>query len=141
MDIELLKQALENDDNMSIINTNIQELKENKNNVLQKIGLDRNNLKTFNKKLKDYKYIENICDLKYGHIIRWINLNKLENINLNNSALLCDIKILDNGIALVLKTFNYKHITLYFNSNLFFQKISDEEKVLLKAIDLLNKTQ
>lgn len=140
MDIELLRQALENDDNMSIINTNIQELKENKNNILQKIGLDRNNLKTFNKKLKDYKYVENISDLKYGHIIRWINLNKLENINLNNSALLCDIKILDNGIALVLKTFNHKHITLYFNSNLFFQKISDEEKILLKAIDLLNKS-
>ena len=137
MNIELLKEALENDDNISIINTNIQELKENKNNILQKIGLDRNNLKIFNKKLKDYMYVENIGDLKYGHIIRWINLNKLENINLNSSALLCDIKILDNGIALVLKTFNHKHITLYFNSNLFFQKISDEEKILLKAIDLL----
>ena len=39
MDIELLQQALENDTNLNIINTNIQEIKQKKNEVLQELGL------------------------------------------------------------------------------------------------------
>jgi len=139
MDIELLAQALENDENLSIINTNIQELKKKKNDILQQLGLKRDDLKSFNKKLKDYKYIENIKDLKYGSTLRCINLNNIEFIKLCNTSILCDIQIHDKGIALIVKTFNNRHITLYFNENLFFQKISPEEAVLLKAINYLNK--
>ena len=140
MDIELLAQALENDENMSIINTSIQQIKQAKNDILQNIGLNKNDLKQYHKKLNNYRYIENIKDLKYGSNIRWINLRNIENINLNSCALLCDIKIHDKGIALILKTFNYKYLTLYFNENLFFQKITDEEKIILKAINVLRKS-
>ena len=139
MDIELLQEALENDDNLNIINTNIQEIKQKKNEILQELGLDRNNLKSFHKKLHGYMYIDNIKDLKYGRNIRWVNLNKITNIKITNGAVLCDIKIHDKGIALILKSFNNTYITIYLNENIIFQKISDEEKILLKAVDYLNK--
>jgi hypothetical protein len=139
MDIEFLQEALENDDNLNIINTNIQEIKQKKNEILQELGLDRNNLKSFHKKLNGYMYIDNIKDLKYGRNIRWVNLNKITNIKITNGAVLCDIKIHDKGIALILKSFNNTFITLYLNENIMFQKISDEEKILLKAVDYLNK--
>ena len=139
MDIELLQEALENDDNLNIINTNIQEIKQKKNEILQELGLDRNDLKSFHKKLNGYMYIDNIKDLKYGRNIRWVNLNKITNIKITNGAVLCDIKIHDKGIALILKGFNNTYITMYLNENIIFQKISDEEKILLKAVDYLNK--
>ena len=139
MDIELLQEALENDDNLNIINTNIQEIKQKKNEILQELGLDRNDLKSFHKKLNGYMYIDNIKDLKYGRNIRWVNLNKITNIKITNGAVLCDIKIHDKGIALILKSFNNTYITMYLNENIIFQKISDEEKILLKAVDYLNK--
>jgi hypothetical protein len=139
MDIELLQEALENDDNLNIINTNIQEIKQKKNEILQELGLDRNDLKSFHKKLNGYMYIDNIKDLKYGRNIRWVNLNKITNIKITNGAVLCDIKIHDKGIALILKGFNNSYITMYLNENIIFQKISDEEKILLKAVDYLNK--
>ena len=139
MDIDLLAQALENDENMSVINTNIQELKKKKNDILQQLGLDRHDLKSYNKKLKNYRYIENIKDLKYGCTLRCINLNNIKFIKLCNSSILCDIQIYDKGIALIMKTFNNRYVTLYFNENLFFQKISAEEEVILKAINYLNK--
>ena len=139
MDIELLQEALENDDNLNIINTNIQEIKQKKNEILQELGLDRNDLKSFHKKLNGYMYIDNIKDLKYGRNIRWVNLNKITNIKITNGALLCDIKIHNKGIALILKSFNNTYITMYLNENIIFQKISDEEKILLKAVDYLNK--
>tara|TARA_E500000178_G_scaffold30469_1_gene27636 strand:+ start:2887 stop:3303 length:417 start_codon:yes stop_codon:yes gene_type:complete len=138
MDIELLKKALENEDNLSIIETNIQEIKNEKNDILQKIGLDKNNLKQFHKKLKNYRYIDNIKDLKYGSQIRWINLKKIDNIKITNGANLCDIKINDKGIALILSGFNKQYFTIYMAENIIFQKISDQEEILLKAIKYIS---
>ena len=139
MNIELLQQALQNDNNLSIINTNIQEIKAQKNDILQQLGLKKTDLKEFHSKLKDYRYIDDIKDLNYGNNIRWISLKNIDNVKITNGAVLCDIKILDKGLSLCLKTFNNRYFTIYLNENLIFQKISDQEKILLKAIDYLNK--
>ena len=139
MDIALLQQALENEDNLNIINTNIQEIKQKKNEILQELGLNLEDLKSFHKKLNGYMYVDTIKDLKYGRNIRWINLKNLESIKITNGSVLCDIKIHDKGIALVLKGYNHSFITLYLNENIIFQKINDEEKILLKAVDYLSK--
>jgi hypothetical protein len=140
MDIEFLQRALENDDNLNIINTNIQAIKNKKNEILQELGLKRDDLKNFNKKLNGYMYIDNISDLKYGRNIRWINLKQLDPIKITNGSVLCDIKIHNKGLALILKGFNSSFITLYFNENILFQKINDEEKIILKAVDFLEKS-
>ena len=139
MDIELLQQALENDDNLNIINTNIQEIKRKKNQILQELGLKREDLKSYHKKLNGYMYVDNIKDLKYGRSIRWINLNKIDAIKITNGALLCDIKIHDKGLALVLKSYAHNYITLYLNENIIFQKLNSEEQIILKAVDYLHK--
>lgn len=136
MDLETLKIALDNENNISIMNTNIQEIKNKKNDILQKIGLKKDNLKSYNKSLNGYRYIDEIKDLRYGSSVRWINLDKDE-LRLNNVAFLCDIKILDNGLSLLLRTYNNKYITIYFNKCLIFQKLNDEEKIILKAINIL----
>jgi hypothetical protein len=140
MNIALLQQALENDDNLNIINTNIQDIKNKKNEILQELGLKRDDLKSFHKKLNGYMYIDNISDLKYGRNIRWINLKRLDPIKITNGSVLCDIKIGAKGIVLVLKGFNSSFITLYFNENILFQKINDEEKIILKAVEYLEKS-
>jgi hypothetical protein len=140
MNIQLLQQALENDDNLNIINTNIQDIKNKKNEILQELGLKRDDLKSFHKKLNGYMYIDNISDLKYGRNIRWINLKRLDPIKITNGSVLCDIKIGAKGILLVLKGFNASYITLYFNENILFQKINDEEKMILKAVEYLEKS-
>jgi hypothetical protein len=139
MNIDLLQQALENDDNLNIINTNIQEIKQKKNEILQELGLKREDLKSYHKKLTGYMYIDNIKDLKYGRNLRWINLNKIDSIKITNGALLCDIKIYDKGLALVLKGYNHNYITLYLNENIIFQKLNSEEEIILKAVDYLHK--
>jgi TPP-dependent trihydroxycyclohexane-1,2-dione (THcHDO) dehydratase len=139
MDIELLQQALENDDNLNIINTNIQEIKRKKNQILQELGLKREDLKSYHKKLNGYMYVDNIKDLKYGRTIRWINLNKIDAIKITNGALLCDIKIHDKGLALVLKGYAHNYITLYLNENIIFQKLNAEEEIILKAVNYLNQ--
>ena len=138
MNIELLKKAIENDDNLGIIYTNIQDIKAQKNDILQGLGIKKMDLKKFHSKLKDYRYLDDIKDLKYGNNIRWINLNNIKNINITNGAMLCDIKISDKGISLCLKAYNNKYFTIYLNENLIFQKISEQEQVILKAIKYLS---
>jgi len=141
MDIELLQKALDNDDNLNIVNTNIKEIKKKKNDILKELNLNKEYFHLLQFKLKEYRYIDNIKDLKYSSFIRWISLSKIEiqNLMLHNPSILTDIKILDKGIALVLRTFNNKYITIYLNENLIFQKLNNEEKIILKTIDYLNK--
>lgn len=139
MDLELLKKALENDDNVGLINTSIQEIKNKKNDILQQLGLNRDDLKMFNSNLKGYRYIEEIKDLKIGSNIRYIKLKNIENIKLSSVNNLCEIKILNKGIGLVFKNFQNRFFTIYFNDNLIFQKINSEEEIILKAIKHLNK--
>jgi len=139
MNIELLEQALENEDNYNIAKTTSQEIKNNKNDILQKLQLNKDNIKLYHKKLRDYMYIETIKDLKYGANIRWINLKQFENIKITNGGILCDIKPNNNGISLVIKLYNNFFINVNFNENLIFQLLNQEEKVILKAISLLSK--
>ena len=75
-DKEFLKKALENENNESIINLSIQEIKSKKNDILQKLNLTREEHKQNLSKLKEYRYIDNINDLNYGSFIRCINLKK-----------------------------------------------------------------
>ena len=138
MDFELLKKALENDDNVGLINTSIQEIKDKKNNILQQLGLNRDDLKMFNSNLKGYRYIEELKDLKIGSNIRYIKLKNIENIKISGVNNLCEIKVLNHGIGLVFKNFQNRFFTIYFNDNLIFQKINCEEEVILKAIKHLN---
>jgi hypothetical protein len=63
----------------------------------------------------------------------------MDPIKITNGSVLCDIKIGSKGIALVLKGFNASFMTLYFNENILFQKINDEEKIILKAVEFLEK--
>ena len=139
MNIELLEKALENEDNYNIAKTTTQEIKNKKNDILQRLQLNRDNIKLYHNKLKDYMYIETIEDLKYGANIRWINLKKLDNIKITNGGVLCDIKANNNGISLVIKLYNNIYINLIFNENLIFQLLNQEEKVILKAFTLLSK--
>ena len=123
IDIEQLNEAVKNPDNLNIAETNLSEIKNKKNNILQQIGLSKGSLKEYHKKLKDYIYVENINDIKYGHSIRFIKLNdeNISEIKLSSTYIICNIQMNDNGIALVIKTFNNKHITIYFKNYLIFK--------------------
>jgi hypothetical protein len=146
MDLDLLEQALTNDDNLSIINTNIQEIKAKKNDLLQSIGIKKDDLKLYHKKLKNYRYIDDLNDLICGSVLRLIKLKNTDPLKLHNTVVFCGFnKLKDNNVPpekkvglLVRSTVN-KFFVVYFYENLVFQKINDEEQILLKAINHLNK--
>jgi len=133
---ELLK-ALENDNNSNIINLTNSIIKNVKNDVIQKLQLKRDEIKELHTKLKDYRYINEINDINYGFYIRWINLKDIDDLNLNRGAFISEIKITDNGIMIICKTRLNRHFQIKFDENLIFQKISPQEQVILKILDVL----
>ena len=132
-DEDLLKKALENENNESIVNLTISKIKGQKNDILQKLNLSTENLKDNLKKLKEYRYINNINDLNYGSFIRCINLKKVDNIKLTNGGYVCDIKV-NNGIELLCRNNYNNFFQIRFDENLIFQKLTDQEKIILNVL-------
>ena len=107
MDVDLLLKALENEKNSKLINLTSKKIKEMKLEILKELHLSNNILSEYMTKLKEYIYVDELDDLNYGSFIRWIPIKDLENIYLTTGANLCEIKVTDKGIYLVLKSYSY----------------------------------
>ena len=138
-DINNLLDALDNDNNEKIMNLTRGKIKDQINNVLQRLQLNRDTLKNYHKKLKDYRYVSDLSDLKYGEYIRWIPLKDVTKIYLTKGANYCDYKIVNNMLHLVCKSNFGKIFQIKFDEVELFQKLSKQEKILLNVIELLNK--
>ena len=80
-----------------------------------------------------------MSDLSYGHYIRWINLKNPDSFKLTNGAIVCDIKVINNQVQIICKGGNRRIFQIKFDENMIFQKLTDQEKVLLSVLDYLNK--
>ena len=95
--------ALDNDENESIMKLTSSKIKQYKNDILQKLQLKGKDLKEIHKKLKEYRYCENLDDIQFGAYIRWISLKNPDNIKLTNGGIICDIKSHDDHAIFLLK--------------------------------------
>ena len=139
MDISKLLSALENEDNETLLDLDMRKVSSIKNDILQKLCVPRDKLKKFHKQLKWYRYVDDILDIKYGSYIRWISLKDPLNIKLTKGGYICEIKVLDKGINLLCKNNMNKLFQISMDDNLIFQKLSEEELILLKSLEYLNK--
>jgi hypothetical protein len=131
----LLKSYVDNENNESILNMTSSKIKNNKNFIFDELPINikyRNELK---KKLKNYRYIDEIDELHIGTYIRWIKVKDTENeLKLTNGGILLDV-LFENNIYLQLKNNLNKIFKINFNENLIFQKLTNQEIIILYAID------
>ena len=139
LDVNHLLNALENESNASIINMTTRKIKEIKNNILQRLQLDRDQLKMFHKKLKNYRYCSDMVDLQYGYYIRWIPLKNPDKLYLTNGGLLLDVDIINNCVQLKVKNNRNRIFQIKFDECEIFQKISPQERVILGVLDFIDK--
>jgi hypothetical protein len=140
MDTDKLLKALEDESNEALFNFTSKKLREMTLSVLKELNLTKPELLDMMRKLKEYKYVDEMSDLKYGTYLRWIPIDDPENVHLTKGALFCEVKITDNGVFLVCKNYGQikKHFCLSMDKNLIFQKLTDQELVLLSALDHLS---
>lgn len=137
-EIEYLEKAINNEKNESLVNLTFNKIDKKKKEILNELELSKKENKELLKKLDNYRYVEEIPELQYGNYIRWINLNKPDNLKLAKGGILCEIKIEDN-IYLVIKNYMNKYFQINMEENLLFQKLSDQEMVILYALEYINE--
>ena len=131
---------------------------ENKNDILQKLSLDREMLKSFHKKLKNYRYVNNLNDFKIGNYVRWINLSRLlerendensnnsdennSNIKLTNGGFICDIiENANNGANLLCRnTYNYV-FEVNLKTCIVFQKLNNHENIIMSILQYIKSDE
>ena len=140
MDVTHLMNALDNENNESIINLTSKKILEMNLNILKELHLDKSVTLDYLKKLQGYRYIDEINDIKHGAFIRWIPITEPNYLPLNHCGMICDIKITDNGVLITSKNFMHRHYTFKMDECLIFQKLSSQEKIIISALDHLEKT-
>tara|TARA_Y100000816_G_C25901127_1_gene470066 strand:+ start:66 stop:491 length:426 start_codon:yes stop_codon:yes gene_type:complete len=138
-EINKILMALENNENSSIIDLDSSKIKEIKNNILQKLQLNRSTLKSFHKKLKNYRYCSDLSDLKVGNYIRWISLKNPENLNLTNGAFFVDYIFNNDMMKIICRNSRGRIFQIKFDEVIIFQKLNDQENVILSVLDYLKK--
>lgn len=137
--VDKLVKAIDNPNNENFMDLTSSKIKQLKNDMLQKLNLPRGELALLHKKLKDYRYIDEVHELNYGTYVRWIDLSKDE-LKLTNGGIVCEIKILEDGVHIVCKNnFNY-FFQFHFGKCMVFQKLTDQEQILLSALNHLAKS-
>jgi hypothetical protein len=138
LNVDNLMTALDNETNDSIMNLTTAKIQETIFNILKELHLDRQVLIDYFKKLKGYRYVDELNDLKYGGFIRWIPLTDPDYLPLNQCGIICDIKIADDGVYIVCKNFMHRHYRFKMDECLIFQKLSSQEMIILSALDHLS---
>ena len=104
-------------------------------NILDNLHLNKKEMTDILKKLKKYKYVEEVDDLKYGAFIRWIPLIDPDNLSLHHAGMICEIKFTDEGTIISCKNFMHRHYTIKMDECLIFQKFTNEEKIMMEMIE------
>ena len=139
-EIKYLEKAINNENNESLSNLTFDKIERKKKEILSELDFSQEKTNKLLKKLENYRYVEEIPELQIGNYMRWINLNDLEILNdleklkLNNGSILCEIKI-ENNIILVFKNYMNKHFQINMDENLLFQKFTDQEIIILYALE------
>ena len=136
LDVEKLLGALDNESNESVVDLNWKDVHSLKNDMLQKLHLDRDSLKVMHRKLKLYRYVDELPDLRFGSYIRWIPLSGKNAGTLLPGGLVCEVKT-DDGVTIVCRNRQNRFFQTKLGECMIFQKLSDQEKVILSALEYL----
>ena len=136
-DMNFLEKSFVNNNNKNISKLTFNNINRQKETIISELNLTKKNTKNLLTRLKDYQYIDEVPELIEGRYIRWINITNPTNIKLTNGGILCEIKI-EDYISLVMKNNMNQFFQINLDENLIFQKLTDQEKIILYAIDLAN---
>jgi hypothetical protein len=106
--------------------------------IVKELHLPKKETLELMQKLVNYKYVDEISDLKYGTYLRWINIEHPSGpFVLAKGAVFCEIKITNDGVYCVCKNVGPipKYFQIRLDTHLFFQKFTKEEIVLMIALE------
>ena len=87
MNCNKLLKALDDESNDILLNFTTEKIIEMNLKILNELALTKKETDDMMRKLRDYIYVDEMNDLKYGSYIRWIPIEDPENINLSKVSI------------------------------------------------------
>jgi len=109
------------------------QIKEIKQNILDKMSFELNEIKQYQKLLKNYRYVDEIDELRYGSYIRYFNISK-PSLNLLRGGFIVDIKNVKNDIQILCKN-GFSFFNIKLGQSVIFQKNTSQEELLIQILD------
>lgn len=134
----LLQIAINNENNKNILHENVDIIKEKKEKIIKELELLEKEKKEIKKKLKGYKFIEDLQEISIGKYYRWINISDINKIKLTNGGILVDI-LFEDETRLLFKNNLNKFMKINLIDNIIFQKLNNQELIILYAIENIEK--
>jgi hypothetical protein len=138
IDVDSLLDSLDDESNETLLNLSTKKIHEMNLLLLNELELTKEETDEILEKLKGYKFVDELKDLKSGTFLRWIPLDATE-AKLTRGAFFCDVNITDEGINVLMKNHFHRHFTIKFDDHMIFQKLTNQELILLSALDFLEK--
>ena len=138
VDIDKLNHALNNQSNSDIIEMDFKKIEKDKLDILKQLPLTKTALAELIKKIKLYRLVSNLQEIHYGRYIRWIPLTKGTEVKLTNGGILCNVKTERDDVILLFKNKINSFFQINLTDNIVFQKLTDQELVILTAIKCLS---
>jgi hypothetical protein len=125
----LWSNAIQNEHNQPILSLTYKKIEDRKYSILSELKL-----LSLRKKLKEYRHVDELHEFQIGRFIRWINLS---NQTFTNGGFIVRVDIEKDGALITCKNRMNNFFTLKVDECVVFQKITQQEHVLLAAIDHL----
>jgi hypothetical protein len=140
LDINAILSAMNKRDNNTIANMTLKKIAARRHEILSSLNVTPEKMEEFERKLHMYRVIEDPHDLKHNQLIRWIPLRSLETrpyVTLGG----CLFSIKQNetdGIHLVtIRNVKRFVFNIKFELNVVFQRLSQEELLILRAVEFV----
>ena len=126
----LWNNAIQNENNQPILSLTYKKIEDRKHSILSELKL-----LSLRKKLKEYRHVDELQEFQVGRFIRWINLSTKMFVN---GGFIVRIDIQNQGTVITCKNTMNIFYTLKVDECIIFQKITQQEHVLLAAMEHLS---
>lgn len=130
---DAVERAINNANNENITTFTYKKINHKKNLILKELFNTPNELL---KKLKDYRHVDELTEIRVGCYIRWIPTHTLK---LTNGGIIIKIDLTESGINISVKNNKGIIFTLKLDDNFVFQKITPQEDIILSVIDAIEQ--
>lgn len=132
-----IESLIKDIDEKRVEQLNTKLINQYKYDILEKLQLTKKDLTYYYKTLKNYRYVDEIDEIKLGCYIRWFNLKNLDSLKLYNGGILTNIENVNNKVMLKCKNFKNRFFNVNLNECIVFQKLTDEELFLIKVLSYI----
>ena len=138
LDINAILSAMNKTENNTIANMTLKKITARRHEILSSLNLTKEKMEEFERKLHMYRVIEDPWDFKHNQLIRWIPLRSLETrpyVTLGGTLFRVRENVEEKVHIVTIRNIKKFVYNIRFELNVVFQRLSQEELMILRAVE------